>query len=350
MPNLIRTPAILEALLRPRLAPHDPPDLSQAPPEKALRLKSLCAEMAARILEETDDARFGDIDGLIGEAAALACELGFPEPPVEPINYDRTADYEHAPRKARVSPYHEGPRETPASACFGWGEEPTDWPTYRYNRPEFLYIFGYRFHDPDRGNGPIEMHLSACVETTDSDKPALHDPWEQASKTEYRSEAVKYLSRWVRFIDSSLATQRPATGPEESKEPRSKPTPDDGSKPTDELDGEAHAMDPLSNGKTETAAGRSRDLSAAAPATNEQSDPFLPASDLAVRLKVDYDALRRCLERRRRQDDTCSMEVNLRRRNEPQFLYRFSVASEIAREILARQKRPANVQRQKKRS
>ncbi len=205
-------PACVEALLNVDKVPHIPPNLKEATAEDRARLKCLCLEMAARNIDETDDTRFGDIESIIDEAARLAFKLGFPNPPVERVKYERSNNYEESERVVC--------RTGPAGVPFGWGERMTLWPIYRYEHPDYVYVFGYRLHDPDRGSAPVEMAITVVAETRDPAKPQTHDPWEVASKAEYRAEAVKHLRRWVRFIDAppvSEAAQDKAA-PEKSGE------------------------------------------------------------------------------------------------------------------------------------
>src|SRR3712207_383642 len=76
-------PERIEAALNQYRVARPLPDLCRADSGALARLRWLCAEMRHRTLEVSDDARFGDIGGLVEEAADLALHIGFPNPPVE---------------------------------------------------------------------------------------------------------------------------------------------------------------------------------------------------------------------------------------------------------------------------
>ncbi len=302
MSRLDRPPAIVEALLNPGKVPHTPPDLPKSPPAKISRLKGLCCEMAARILEETDDRRFGDIDAMINEADTLAFDLGFPSPPVERIKYDRSVDYE----AVRAKEIHRVGR---AGVAFGWGETMSLWPVYQHSHPALVRVFGYRFHDPDRGSPPMEIAVASLCETDDPAKPKIYDPLESTSKTEERSEGVKRLHRWVRFIDAG------DMGTEESR--------DDGPEVT-------NAGGSGSGSTVAETVSRS--------AGDEIGDVPLSPKQIAMKHGLDYERLRKRLTRRRRHDLDCCIENESRSGQEAQFLFWESRVQDVITSLKERQK------------
>lgn len=193
-----RIPLAVEAMLREDRRPHTKPDLSRKPAEALQRLRWICDEIDKRICEEPDEMRFGDIDGFVDEAHNLAFELGFADPPVERIRYER-GQSTGACSQCRWR------LQSAAGGPFGWGLKPSTWPIYTM-KPAVMRVDGYRFHDPDRGAVPAEL-LLVCVCDTDADgRQHLHDAWEKRPKIEERADAVKLLRRWSRFIGEQVTT------------------------------------------------------------------------------------------------------------------------------------------------
>lgn len=157
------------------------------------QLRRACAMMAQRIEDEPDPTRFADLpDTDIDTAAQAAQALGFLSPPVERIAYDRGVDYSTAPRPA----------------YFGRGAAPASCGIIKLNHPEFQYIWGFRFADPDDAQLPIEINVSAIRDNPPDAGPAQSDPWDSASKLTQRETAAAWLRRWVVRIDT-LSIKKP---------------------------------------------------------------------------------------------------------------------------------------------
>ena len=176
--------------------------MDDEPRNGRVRLHWLCHDMIERLQSETDDRGMGNIDGRIDEAAALAVLLGFSSAPIQRTMYDRDGTNRITPAVGETWP------------------DPMQWISFEHRHPEFNYVFGYRLHDPVRSM-PVDILLSAILETPDPSKPKNHDPWEERSCLEARQIIVRILKLWVSAIDGlpPLKDGDQATNPERPHQP-----------------------------------------------------------------------------------------------------------------------------------
>lgn len=156
-----------------------------------MRLRWLCCDMISRLESETEDCGIGNIDPRINEAAGLAVLLEFESAPIQRTRYERDGNCTIEPFVGSTWP------------------EPVSWISLRHGHPEFVYLFGYRLHDP-AGGFPVDIPMAALVEGTDPEKRKKYDPWASNSKSEHRTTIAKLLKRRVSEIDglSEAVTER----------------------------------------------------------------------------------------------------------------------------------------------
>lgn len=147
-----------------------------------VRLQWICNDIIDRVESVSDDRDTGDFDGRIEEMAALSVLLGFPSAPIQCTVYGRNGTNRITPAVGETWP------------------DPMHWVDLEHRHPEFKYVFGYRLHDPAR-TMPVDLRLSALVETDDLSKTKLYDPWVGRSSLEARQAIVKYMRRWISAVN-----------------------------------------------------------------------------------------------------------------------------------------------------
>jgi len=162
------------------------------------RLRSVLADMIQRLedvskLQNVTADPYGGIEERFDAAAHLACELGYPAPPIQYHRYCRDGEND-------MWPTIDGKPHDPA-------DEPSEWFFFQSGKSWLRLVGGYRLNNlPDSTKYPRwdDLFLHAELEGEKAPANRIRELWEGIPPEEHREHIKSALRSWLQHTETQL--------------------------------------------------------------------------------------------------------------------------------------------------